>query len=205
MGERTGWRDPDLKPWHEEHGFVYPATDVLPPISERHRKWGHVYGTDIDWPYMEYDYGIALALIDYKFRDGLKETGNETDKGNYNNMALSDLRTSRGPLPYYINFYIKLPWTFRVFPINDEARNLAPKQQMLTERDYVEWLHELRGHQVNQYLAVVRKCDDQILWGSLLPPDEQPRKRKNKKNHEKSPYTLFDQNPIRQQKLEDVS
>ncbi len=203
MGERTEWRDPDLKHWHEEHCFHYPTADDLPPISGRHRDWGDVYGTDIDWPYLEYDYGIHLALIDYKYRIGLKVTGSETNEHSYNNMALSVFSAPNGPVPYYIIPYTKSPsWAFHVIPGNDKARELAPKHQFLTELGYVTWLHWLRGRQVNQIdKHVTSRCDNQIFWESLHPSTNQTRKHKSKKKREKSLYTLFDQNPILQQNL----
>lgn len=197
MGERTNWRDSDLKHWHEEHGFAYPTDDAA--MSERHRKWGPICGCDIDWLYIEYNYGIPIALFDYKYREGLKEVGNETDKRNYNNMALSVLSAPSGPLPFYIPFYIKSPWTFRLFPMNDEANKQAPGKQLLTEREYAEWLHELRKYKINEHLA--HKLDNQICRESLHPSLNQLHKRKFNKKRNKSSSVLFDQNPALQQKL----
>ncbi len=200
-GERSFWRDPDLKPWHEEHGFPYPIVDDLSPISERHRMWGPLYACDIDFPFVEQDLGLLISITDYKARNGLKEIGNETDKQrNYNNRALSDLSTSKGQLPFFITLYIKFPWAFRVHPMNDKASEYAQKGQIFTELDYVAWLHNLREKQVSA--PVVSRCDNQILWESLHPSLNQPRKHKSKKKRDKSSYTLFDQNPILQQMLE---
>ena len=199
MSERSDWRDSNLNAWHTERGFNYPTDDRV--LSKRHRKWGNgITGTDMDWPFVEYNYGIAIALVDYKYRRGLRplsDYNEETDKTSYNNRALSDFYTSHGPVPYYVTFYIKEPWTFRVFPMNDSAQRQAPKKQVLTELEYVTWLHEIREYKINEYLA--RTLDNQLQWDSLLPP---LAKRKHKKDDNKSPYTLFDQNPTIQQTLE---
>jgi hypothetical protein len=58
-------------------------------------------------------------------------------------------------IPFFVVYYYDNPWSFRLEPINDIAKKIFKENKKrldkcLTEREYVEFLYWLRGHQLSQ-------------------------------------------------------
>jgi hypothetical protein len=122
MGERTGWRDEAL--------------------SRRHRTWGaKCAGTDVDFLFIEYSFGVPVAIFDYKHWMKLKKGG--VDLNDYNNLALASV-ANNSKIPFSIAFYWPDIWAFLVLPVNEYARGYFSQDEMLTEREYVSRLYKMR-------------------------------------------------------------
>lgn len=137
--ERSGWRDEAL--------------------SRRHREWGRpIHMTDIDFLVTEHRNGECKALVEYKHC----LSDYEFDKS-ANAAALRHLAsTERSPLPLFVVRYWTEPWTFAAYPANDSASALLAKTKIMCERDYVSFLHKLRGLEIPPDLA--RDLDTSIHW-----------------------------------------
>lgn len=120
--ERTGWRDKD--------------------ISERHHRWGwDCPGTDLDFVFLEFNHGLAVAVVDYKYSIAMETNG---DAARF--RAMDDLATNHvPPLPFFLAYYWKTPWRFRIVPMNDAAKLVFAPSELLSERAYVERLYAMRG------------------------------------------------------------
>lgn len=121
--ERTGWRDQE--------------------ISNRHRMWGfNCPCVDLDFLVVEYNIGKPVALVEYKAK-GAREP--LLDHATY--RALKDLADGYrvSPLPFMVVFYRTDIWAFQVRPINNEAKKWFINKEVLTERDYVSRLYEMRS------------------------------------------------------------
>lgn len=129
--ERSGWRDEALSLRHRDWGVDCPATDV-------------------DW--LEYDHGLAIALIECKH-----ERAPQAFTTDPNTRALLDLGW-RAKLPV---FAVRYAWRIKigtpeeirlgglawclVTPLNDLARTECPARVRLSEEEYVRLLYRLRG------------------------------------------------------------
>jgi hypothetical protein len=121
--ERTGWRDEAL--------------------SRRHRTWGVVCaGTDIDFLFIEYAFGIPIALVEYKECRKIKNGG--VDIKDCNNLALCHL-ADNSKIPFLIAYYWPEIYAFRVLPVNSYARGYFYQDEKLTEREYVSRLYKMRS------------------------------------------------------------
>lgn len=121
--ERTGWRDQE--------------------ISNRHRMWGfNCPCVDLDFLVVEYNLGKPVALVEYKAK-GAKEP--LLDHATYRALKLLADGYSATPLPFMVVFYRTDIWAFQVRPINDEAKKWFSNKEVLTERDYVSRLYEMRN------------------------------------------------------------
>lgn len=125
--ERTGWRDEGLSRRHRQYGFDCP-------------------GVDIDFLLIEYDYGKACAIVDYKRKNP------ETVKHNHPNVkAMVDLG-NRANIPVFITFYAKdFSWFYPV-PVNKLAGQYFPENKIITEREWVILLYRMRGRELPQDL-----------------------------------------------------
>lgn len=124
--ERTGWRDQG--------------------ISERHRTWGtNCPAVDLDFVMVEYNIGEPAALAEYKhFRARMPDLRHPTYR------ALASLADRDPPIPFFIAFYWPGAWAFRVYPVNDLARDLyGPEYADLTERQFVASLYQARSRAVD--------------------------------------------------------
>ena len=119
MHERTGWRDKDLSLRHREWGFNCPMADV-------------------DFVAVEYNLGKPVALVEYKHR-GAKTP----DFAHATYRAIRILADNSG-IPFFVAFYNKRPWMFRVYPVNDYACQLFEHGQGFSEYDFVSKLYQLR-------------------------------------------------------------
>lgn len=123
-------------------------------LSDRHREWGDdVPMVDLDYLLVEYNHGVAVAVIDYKYH--LASLGNTNKK---TNSTLSGLYDSTGrQLPFFIARYWPDVWAFKLKAVNesgikwlnDALASLAPDRAGLewvdlTEYQYVFLLYRLR-------------------------------------------------------------
>lgn len=121
--ERTGWRDKEL--------------------SERHRLWGfNCPMVDLDFLAVEYHIGKPVLIADYKRFTAQRPNLNHSS---YKAITLLADGYSEGPLPFIIPFYWPDIWAFRVIPVNEEARKHFYQDEMLTEKEYVSRLYQLRS------------------------------------------------------------
>jgi len=121
--ERTGWRDLGL--------------------SERHRRWGwDCPAVDLDFLFLEYDRGKAVALVEYK---------HEKAKTQYSShptyQAMIDLG-DRAQVPVFGVRYKDDFLSWRVVALNDCARQWLPERVTFTEREWVTFLYHIRGYEL---------------------------------------------------------
>jgi len=122
-GEQTFWRDMKLLLRHRAWGWDVPAEDI---------------------DFLEYDERKAIALFEYK-----KTTDLATCKANINAniQALINLG-DRASLPVFCTFYTtNLKW-YRVFPLNQYAKETGPPDGIISEYKYVDFLYWLRGRSI---------------------------------------------------------
>lgn len=132
--ERTGWRDESL--------------------SNRHRRWGwDTPAVDLDFLFLEYDKGKAVALVEYK---------NERAKPQYAShptyQALIDLGT-RASVPVFACRYASNFSWFRVKALNPLAVGILPNMQEMTEKEWVGFLYKIRGYTVPQSVLDGLDCE----------------------------------------------
>lgn len=125
--ERSEWRDRDL--------------------SLRHRIWGKgLFLVDLDFIGVEYAYGSEpVLLVEYKYRAVLNSEFNYNDA---NLKAVGNLGTAAG-IAAILVFYEKNPWWFELMPLNKKATLFFNDHQIMSEREFVVMLHEVRGHKLN--------------------------------------------------------
>ena len=121
--ERTGWRDMAL--------------------SQRHRRWGwDCPAVDLDFLFLVYDRGKAVALVEYK---------HERAKPQYPThptyQAMIDLG-DRASVPVFgVRYADDFEW-WQVTPLNGLARQWALQQTTMTECEWVTLLYRVRGYDV---------------------------------------------------------
>ena len=137
--ERSGWRDEAL--------------------SLRHRTWGsNCPGADIDFLLVEYDRSVPVALIEYKHH--LVGSINP-EHPNYRAVGqLADF----AQLPFFVVFYWPDCWAFRVQSMNLAAEDIEAYKDadLLTEREYVSGLYELRDREPD--LSVIQRLNNTHPW-----------------------------------------
>ena len=134
--ERTGWRDQ--------------------AISNRHRNWGfNCPAVDLDFVVVEYNIGKAVAVIEYKCYGAEKPNIKHPTY-----RALIDLCNSyrKAPLPFMIVFYCNEDWWFKVYPVNSTAREFYTPGQVMSEKEYVTSLYDMRKLVIED--SVLRKLSD---------------------------------------------
>ena len=118
--ERTGWRDEG--------------------ISRRHREWGlDCPAIDIDFLLIEYDYGKAMALVEYKH-----EYAKEQHSTHQSYKALIDLGDRAG-IPVFATRYANDYSWWKVTALNEYARSYIPECSTLTEDEWVRLLKRVRN------------------------------------------------------------
>lgn len=117
--ERTGWRDEAL--------------------SRRHRLWGYdCPATDLDLPFLEYNHGEPVAIVEYKANGKVPDMTTPTMK------AMARL-ADNSAIPFIVAVYTREPWTFCVYRGNEYAEKFYAKEgRVLTEREFVESLYYMR-------------------------------------------------------------
>ena len=126
-------------------------------LSAKHRTWGYnVPAADIDFLMIEYDQSVAKALIEYRHINGVVRVDASV-------KAIIDL-ADRAGLPFFIVQYyydtdngklwkeatIDTPAHFRVTTMNKLAEQayFSWGDDWLSEQQYREWLHEIRGRKM---------------------------------------------------------
>lgn len=123
--ERTGWRDLAL--------------------SRRHRRWGwNCPSVDLDFLFLEYDRGKAVALVEYKHEKAPPQYASHPTY-----QAMIDLGTRAGVPVFVCRYAGDFSW-WRCIPLNDRARELRPPQAEMSEAEWVRFLYQLRGYSVPQ-------------------------------------------------------
>lgn len=120
--ERTGWRDLAL--------------------NDRHRLWGwDCPAVDIDWLFLEYDTGKAIALVEYKHENAAPQKASHPSY-----QAMIDIG-DRADLPVFVVRYgADFTW-WRVIPLNAHARKWVQGRQDMSEREYLSLLYRMRGRE----------------------------------------------------------
>lgn len=128
--ERSGWRDQ--------------------AISARHRQWGwDCPGVDLDWLFLEYDRGKAVAIVEYKH-----ELAGSISLAHPTYQAMIDL-SNRAELPCFVVRYADNFSWWLVTAMNAEAMQWAPKPRKMTEVEWVTFLYRLRGRELPQEVIAV--------------------------------------------------
>lgn len=125
--ERTGWRDAKL--------------------SERHRHWGwDCPAVDLDFLFLEYDRGKAVALVEYKHEKAMPQKASHPTY-----QALIDLGTRAGIPVFACRYADDFSW-WRVVPLNEKAKEFIPERIEVDEAGWVKLLYKIRGYDVPQSL-----------------------------------------------------
>lgn len=121
--ERTGWRDLEL--------------------SKRHRRWGwDCPAVDLDFLFLEYDKGKAVAIIEYKHEySAIQHSQHPTYQ------AMIDLG-NRAKLPVFGVRYSNDFYSWKGVALNDYAKFHLPKRKCMTEIEWVRFLYALRGYEL---------------------------------------------------------
>ena len=121
--ERTGWRDLRL--------------------SERHRRWGwDCPAVDLDFLFLEYDKGKAVALVEYKHELALVQHSTHPTY-----QAMIDLG-NRASIPVFgVRYADDFTW-WRVTPLNSCAKTFCEEQTTMTEEEWVTFLYHIRGYEL---------------------------------------------------------
>jgi len=121
--ERTGWRDLRL--------------------NERHRRWGwDCPAVDLDFLFLEYDRGKAVALVEYKHENAAPQYRTHPTY-----QAMIDLGNRAGIPVLGVRYAEDFSW-WRVTALNPKAHEWAPVQVTLTEREWVSLLYRIRGYEL---------------------------------------------------------
>jgi len=121
-------------------------------ISKRHRDWGfNCPAVDLDFLVVEYNLGKPVGLIEYKHHMARMPNHKHPTY-----RALRDLADS-SDLPFLLAFYWPDIWAFRVHPGNVKAAEQFTCGEILTERQYVTRLYQMRK------LVLDKKLDNVLL------------------------------------------
>lgn len=121
--ERTGWRDNKL--------------------SERHRQWGwDCPAMDIDFLYIEYDQGKAIALVEYKHERAAPQYASHPTY-----QALIDLG-DRASLPVIAARYAEDFSWWKITALNSFGLIWVPQQITMNEMEWVMLLYKIRGREM---------------------------------------------------------
>lgn len=116
-------------------------------LSDRHRKWGwDCPAVDLDFLFLEYDKGKAVALVEYKHENAPPQHATHPTY-----QAMVDLGTRAG-VPVFANRYKGDYSRWKVVPLNDIAKKLLPKRTEMTEKEWIEFLYHIRGYEAPEGL-----------------------------------------------------
>lgn len=135
--ERTGWRDAGL--------------------SERHRSWGwDCPALDLDFVLLEYDYGKATAIVEYKNQHAAPQYPSHPSY-----RALIDLG-NKADIPVFGCRYADDYSWYRVAPLNQAARKYVQQQTEMSETQWVETLYRIRGNDLPD--SVRKQIAHPVSW-----------------------------------------
>ena len=127
--ERTGWRDLSL--------------------SQRHRRWGwDCPAVDLDFLFLEYDNGKAVALVEYKHEQAAPQYRTHPTY-----QAMIDLGNRAGVPVFGVRYAGDFSW-WRVCPLNAHAKMWLRQQTRMTEHEWVTLLYRVRGREAPADLFV---------------------------------------------------
>jgi hypothetical protein len=127
--ERTGWRDLSL--------------------SQRHRRWGwDCPAVDLDFLFLEYDNGKAVALVEYKHEQAAPQFRTHPTY-----QAMIDLGNRAGVPVFGVRYASDFSW-WRVCPLNEHAKQWLATRTRMTEHEWVTLLYTIRGRTVPADLFV---------------------------------------------------
>jgi hypothetical protein len=145
-GERSGFRDEALVGWH--------CVNHL-----------HCRAAGVQLLMLEYNHGLPVALVDYRrYEDGVPNTDHPIYRA---------LITLAGTLPFVIVYYDRKTWGMCVAPQNLAARRVIGPDSLLSEAEYVEWLHEIRGGEQKRHdfpRGLGRSRPKQAPWQPMSVP-----------------------------------
>ena len=119
--ERTGWRDLTL--------------------STRHRRWGwDCPAVDLDFLFLEYDKGRAVALVEYKHKRAMPQFATHPTY-----QAMIDLGNRAG-IPVFACRYDDDFVDWGIVPLNAKATEFLPERSVMSEVEWVTFLYRLRGY-----------------------------------------------------------
>lgn len=119
--ERTRWRDLRL--------------------SKRHRRWGwDCPAVDLDFLFLEYDKGRAVALVEYKHERAAPQYATHPTY-----QAMIDLGNRAG-VPVFACRYNDDFTEWRVVPLNGKAKEFLSERTAMSEIEWVTFLYRLRGY-----------------------------------------------------------
>lgn len=125
--ERSGWRDLQL--------------------SQRHRRWGwDCPAVDLDFLFLEYDKGKAVALVEYKHERAPDQYATHPTY-----QAMIDLG-DRASVPVFACRYTGDFTQWNVVPLNPTAKNILLGRTRMSEREWVTFLYKIRGYNVPEEL-----------------------------------------------------
>ena len=111
-------------------------------LNERHRRWGwDCPAVDLDFLFLEYDKGKAVALVEYKHERAQTQWASHPTY-----QALIDLG-NRAKIPVFAARYKDDFSEWNVVPLNIFARTFLPERQTMTEREWVGFLYRIRGYE----------------------------------------------------------
>ena len=143
-------KQPYLFPPKENHEPPVPDERTFQrdmKLLLRHRQWGfNIPAVDID--FLEYDNRKSVALVEYKKAQDLAQCSPALTDANL--QALVDLG-DRARIPVFCTFYKGLKW-YRVFPVNEFAKQKGPPDGILSEYKYVDFLYWLKGRQMPEHI-----------------------------------------------------
>tara|TARA_S200002703_G_C3786220_1_gene242399 strand:+ start:974 stop:1402 length:429 start_codon:yes stop_codon:yes gene_type:complete len=120
--ERTGWRDEEL--------------------SARHRRWGwNCPAIDLDCLFLEYDKGLASALVEYKHERAQPQYASHPSF-----QALINLGDRAGLPVLACRYAGDFSW-WRAVPLNGFAQVYLPERREMTEIEWVSLLYKIRGNE----------------------------------------------------------
>lgn len=132
--ERTGWRDLSL--------------------SARHRRWGwDCPAVDLDFLFLEYDRGKAVAIVEYKHAAAAPQFASHPTY-----QAMIDLGTRAG-VPVLAARYAGDFSQFTVVPLNDCAKTWVPERIDLDEPGWVSLLYRMRGREASPELLAALEVE----------------------------------------------
>lgn len=121
--ERSGWRDLRL--------------------SQEHRRWGwDCPAVDLDFLFLEYDRGKAVALVEYKH-----ESAGPQYPTHPTYQAMIDLGTRAG-CPVFACRYTDDFSSWTAVPLNGEAKKHLSQKTRMSRREWITFLYRIRGYAV---------------------------------------------------------
>lgn len=110
-------------------------------MNDRHRRWGwDCPAVDLDFLFLEYDKGKAVAIVEYKHENAKPQYVTHPTY-----QAMIDLGTRAGIPVFAARYAGDFSW-WKIVPLNPVAKTFLPERLTMTEREWVTFLYHLRGY-----------------------------------------------------------